>query len=52
MFYYKAKNGGSLLALKRQLTVKHYPEYTQAMINGYEEITKKQFEALQPKDDE
>ena len=52
MFYYKKKNGTSFLVLKHKLTTENYPEYSQAMVNKYEEITKQQFEALQPKFDE
>lgn len=42
MFYYKAKDGRSTLALRKPLTAENYPEYTQEMIEGYEEAAKEE----------
>lgn len=42
MFYYKAKDGRSTLALKKPLAAENYPEYTEEMIAGYEEATKEE----------
>lgn len=46
MHYYKAKDGKSLLALKNELTVENYPEYTAEMIAEYVGVTKEEYHSL------
>ena len=43
MYYYKAKDNRSLLAFKQILNVENYPEYSQDMINEYEQITEEEY---------
>lgn len=43
MYYYRAKDGKSKLALKNELTVENYPEYTAEMVAKYDVITESDF---------
>lgn len=46
-YYYKHKNNTSYLDFDLPITLENYPDWTQELINEYEEITEEEFNHIQ-----
>ena len=46
-YYYKNKNNNSALNFDMELTLMNFPDWTQELIDEYEEITEEEFNRLQ-----